>query len=254
MILFLVHLLLQPSLAQIQIPKNMNSGDRQTLLQILGYGSMSKVLGDPYPLGGYTGLEVSIMQDVIPTSRVQSLGNQTATRQTDLSYTSLVFGKGLYNDFDLQVQFLPPRQNEEVTGWGGQLRWGFFEAARRPITLTAVAHGNSMNFQNLLTTNTQGLDLVAAYNVDDLTIYTGFGIARVQGVFLGGIANLTDQTEPTAGTDPTTGQVYRQTLQESLSDTHLIAGVNFRLEQLFIAFQIDRVVQTTFSSKLGFRF
>lgn len=230
----------------------MSAPDRQSLLQVLGFGSVFKVLSDPYPLGGYSGLEVGLTQEVIATTKIESLGNR-APRQNDLALTSLSLSKGLYNNLDVGIQVVLPRQTEEVSGWGAMFRMGVFESGVRPLNVSVLLHGNSVNFQDRLLTNTQGLLTLAAYNVEELTLYTGFGFVRSQGNFLGGVNGLTDEVESLAGTD-SSGRAFRKTMKESLSDNHLIAGAHFKMDRFFVALQIDRIVQTSFGIKMGLRY
>ena len=224
--------------ARLSIPNNMTSTDRQTALEALGYGSGTKLLGDPYPLGGYSGVELGITSEIIPTSDISRLGSK-ATQQTETSYSVLTLGKGLYNNVDGFIQFGLSGTAENISNYGGQLRWGFYQAEYVPAFLSLVLSGSTTNFQNLIITNNQALDLVTGINVDDVTLYLGTGQMRVQGTFVGGASGITDTSE---------------TLRESISGNHFLAGVNLKFSKVFLAMQIDRYTQANYSAKLGFRF
>lgn len=239
--------------AQVGFPRNMNSADRQTLLQILGFGTASKIVGDPYPLGGYSGWTVGLSQDVLSTGEISQLGLSNVNRQTDMSLVSIFLGKGLYNDFDLFLNFIPPGQIEEISGFGGQIRWGVFQADYLPLHGALVAHSNAVNFQNLVSTSTQGIDSVWGFHLDDVTFFFGGGYIRTQGLFLGGTARLTDVLDP-SGQVGVDGQVLTETLKENIGGFRTLAGINFKLGSSFLNLQLERVYQTTLTAQLGVRY
>lgn len=224
--------------AKLQIPKNMNSEDRRTVLEILGYGSSTKILGDPYPLGGYSGVELSVSQQIIPTMDVAKLGN-TASQQNETSYLELTLGKGLYYNFDLFITFAPAQQGEEVSSYGGALRWGFFEAEYLPITLSAEVGANSTSFQNTINVSAQTMDLIASFNVQDVILYFGGGTVRASGTFMGGSTGVTDS-----------GNVESDTV----STGRVMTGLAVRVSSFFGAIELSRATQPTYALKIGARF
>lgn len=225
------------SFAVLQFPTNLSEADRISILETLGLGSSYKQLGDPYPLGGYSGVEVGISTEIISTGDIAKLGAKSVS-QAETSYYLLSLGKGLYNNFDIFVQFAPPGQTEKVSYFGGQLRWGFYQAEYLPMHLSLSAHANSLNLQNLVITSTQGLDLNCGFTVDDLTLYLGTGFLLSQGTFLGG----------------TGGIVTGATVQESIREGHVMAGTAFKFSKVFLALQLDHYTQSVYSAKIGLRF
>jgi hypothetical protein len=226
------------SLAKLSIPTGMTSADRVVALEALGYGTTSKLLGDPYPLGGYSGVEIGITTEVISTADLARLGTKT-TQQSETSYSAMTLGKGLYQNVDGFLQFSLSGNSENISNFGGQVRWGFFQAEYIPAFLSLVLSGGSTNFQNLIITNNQGLDLVLGVNVDDVTLYLGVGQVRTQGTFVGGTSGITD-----TGT----------TMKESVVGSHYLAGINLKFSKVFVAMEIDRYTQSNYSAKLGVRF
>ena len=99
--------------------------------------------------------------------------------------------------------------------------------------------GRTFNQEGIFHPFTQGADLVAGFTVEDLTLYMGIGTVRAIGSFIGGTNGVTD-----------TGQ----TMSEDMSQLHYLAGVNLRFAKVFLAMQLDRVAQSTYSAKLGVRF
>ena len=224
--------------ASSTLPANLNASDRATALGILGFGSASKLLSSPYPMGGYSGVELGFSSEYIPMADVATLGAKTNNR-SDLNYFNLTVGKGLYYNIDLLVQFIPMPQDESVSGYGAQLRWGFFEASFMPATLSFVINGSSTNFNNVLGTETTGADLVGAVSMRDVSLFVGIGQARTFGTFIGGTGGVTDSGN-SEGAD--------------VSSAHTVFGVSVKMSQVFLAMEVDRYVQSTYAGKLGVRF
>jgi hypothetical protein len=83
------------------------------------------------------------------------------------------------------------------------------------------------------------MQCITDYDVDDVTLYLGAGQIRAQGTFVGGASGITD-----------TGD----TMKESVSSGHYLAGINLKFAKVFLAMQIDRYTQSNYSAKLGVRF
>lgn len=226
--------------ATLEIPRNLSEQDRTKATEILGLSSATKLLSNPFPLGGFSGVEVGYSTEIIPTVELSRLGSKTSS-QGETSYQMVTLGKGLYNNIDLFVQFAPETQGESIWGFGGQLRWGIFQAEYLPAYLTLVASANSTSFQNKINVVSQGTDLVAGFNVEDVTLYTGMGLVRAIGTFIGG--------GPSVGVTDT-----GNTAQSDVSVPHYMAGVNLKISKAFLAMEIDRYTQATYSAKLGIRY
>ncbi|RYZ90109.1 MAG: hypothetical protein EOP06_08325 [Proteobacteria bacterium] len=220
------------------IPSGLTRSDREAAISALGFGSASKLLSSPYPLGGYSGVELSVSSESIPMGDVSALGAKTNSR-SDLSYLNFTLGKGLYNEVDILFHFIPMPQDQAVTGYGGQLRWSFYQARFMPANLSILAHASSINFYNVLSAETTGADLIASVNMQDLSLFFGLGQARSVGYFIGGTGGITD-----TGTAEST-DAY---------STHTLFGISIRFSSLFLAMQVDRYVQSTYSGKIGLRF
>jgi hypothetical protein len=226
------------ALARLELPVNLNQLERQKDVEILGFSSVTKVLGNPYPLGGYSGIEMGYVMEVISTADLAALGNKTST-QGEASFSSISLSKGLFNNLDVGVQFSPFAQEESVNEFGGYLRWGFYQASFLPIHLSVSTSANNINFQNKVNMMTQAGDLIAGFTVEDLTLYMGMGTVRSIGTFIGGANGVTAEGS---------------TMSEDVVSNHYLAGVNLKFSKMFLAMQLDRVSQATYSAKLGVRF
>jgi hypothetical protein len=225
--------------AGLELPKNLSQGDRVTALQILGFGTSSKLLTDPYPLGGYAGFEAGFSLENVPTDEIGRLGTGLKPPQQDVTLPKLTVGKGLYNNIDIFAQFTPYSRADEVAQYGGIVRWNFYQASSLPLSVSALAHVNNANISNEMTTNVYGLDLVGGINVENLSLFAGMGLAEGSATFIGGSASVTDSK-----------------LQESefVSGVHTFAGADIHFSNVFVALEIDRYLVPVFCGKLGVRF
>lgn len=216
----------------------MSSADRRIALDILGSGTTVKTLGDPYPLGGYSGYELGVSVEQLDTTDISKLGNQAA-KQEHLRYWMLTLGKGLYYNLDFYLQFAPTGQSEQFSSFGGAIRWGFHELQNYPISFSMQIAGTSSSYQNLINTSTQTLSLIATYNMVDASIYGSMGFVRASGLFIGGASGITDTNE---------------TQSESTTANHYAVGLSYRFQKMFVAGEFDYTGTNVFSAKVGMRY
>ncbi len=239
LILFCALLFAAPSTwAATELPRSLSPSDQRRALEILGFGTSSKILDNPYPLGGYSGVEIGLSSEYIPIDDLAALGS-TSNDKGEMSFYTLMIGKGLYYNVDIHFYFTPTVQNDDVSSFGGQFRWGFYEASFFPITFTTIAYAGGANFSNLINVATTGVDLVASVNIKNVALYFGGGRVRAIGRFIGGADGITDDNE---------------THEQDLFENHTVFGVNVNVQKFFVAFEIDRYVDSVYSGKLGVRF
>ena len=231
-------LIISTAHAALILPQGLNKNDRQTVLEVLGFGTATKILSSPYPLGGYPGLEFGIAYEIIPVSDLASLGTKTKA-QNEFEFPRFSFGKGLYNNIDIFIHFIPVTDSTGSSNYGGHLRWIFHHATWVPATVSLIVHGNSATLQDRFATKTFGADFVSGIYVDNQTFYVGLGIAKADAIFIGGPDGITD-----------TGH----TLTEEAQKFHTIIGASVRLNKYFLSFQMDRYVQPNYGLKLGYRY
>lgn len=236
----LLVLILSPltALGALPIPQGMDHQDRQNAVEILGFGTGYKVLGDPYPLGGYSGYELGVSYEFLNTEEISRLGNG-AQEQVTTSYLVLSLSKGLFYGIDFSFQFSPLGQSERYSGFGGALRWGFAEMASQPVHFSLQASANSASFQERINTTTQSLDLLSGYTSEMWTLYGGIGLIRTSGVFIGGPQGVTED---------------QNTATEFVSAIQYFGGLSVNLWDYFLALQANHITQDNYSVKLGARF
>jgi hypothetical protein len=225
--------------ARIRVPSNLSESEREEALKILGFGTSGKILSDPYPLGGYAGFEFGISVESLPTGDLGSLGSGLSDPQPDVLLSKFSLGKGLYNNVDLFLQFSPYTQQDEISQFGGIVRWGFYQAAFLPLNASLSLSANSANIGNQIIARSYSFDLIGGINVENVALFAGVGFVEASGTFLGGSQGITD-----------TG------LQETeiATSSHTVVGATARFSNLFLSVQIDRHVQPSFSGKIGVRF
>ncbi len=229
--------------AELLLPRALKAEERRPAVEILGGGSQLKFAGDPYPLGGYLGIDVGITRDSVGVRDLGKLGSLAAvpeaSEQGDVGLWSLTLGKGLYYDVDVFVHFMPFGQGEQVSGFGGGARWLFHEMDRYPIFFSLQGGANSTSFQNLINFSNQSIDLLASYIRGDLSVYLGSGFMRSTGIFHGGAGGVTASGE---------------TEIESLSSGRMLGGISYRWDKFYVAGQLDRAFAGNYTVKAGYRF
>lgn len=235
---FIIFLIGELCLGAISLPRSLNSRERERTLELLGFGSAPKILDNPYPLGGYSGIEIGLSTEFIPMEDIATLGTTTQDRGT-FNYFSLSFAKGLYYNIDLHVNFTPSLQDKGLEAFGGQVRWGFYELSFFPLSFSAIIYGSGANFSNLININTLGAAVIGSVNLDNVALYFGNGRVRTIGKFIGGDNGITDD---------------KNTDVKDLMNSSTILGINIDFSKVFVAFEVDRYSDSFYSGKLGYRF
>ncbi|MCB9024975.1 MAG: hypothetical protein H6625_01550 [Bdellovibrionaceae bacterium] len=237
--IFLVVFFLSLTLRAIELPKGLNHIEREKIVTELGIPTSSKFLSNPYPLGGYVGLEVGISYQVIKTDEISLLGLQAPNNERSLSLVELTFGKGLYNNVDVFFHFAPFDQHEKVNTYGGMLKWGFYEAKFLPINFSLLVLGSVFHISDSFVHQTVGVEIMTGVNVDNLALYFGLGQLQGEGQFMGGSDGVVDD---------------QLTTKETGKISHIFIGLNFDFSNFFISAQLDRYIEPIFSAKFGLRF
>ena len=222
----------------LEIPTQLTTDDQARVLEIVGLGSTSKFLSNAYPLGGYHGLEVSLSFEAIDTSEISNLGNLTNDKST-LYYPSITVGKGIYNDSDIFVHFMPPSKTQEIAKFGASFRWGFYQALFLPLNFSLVAHADMSNIKNKITTKNLGADLLMGMTLSQFSFFLGGGWVNSSGSFIGGASGVTASNN-------------KET--QKVESSHFMLGSTYNFEPLFIGFSIDRYTEAVYSIKTGFLF
>lgn len=241
---FLVHILLFfLSLVYCSFAFSLNFPNRaltynelSSVLSLLGPGTAPRLLSVPYPLGGFQGLEVSLSRHYVPTKELKNLG---ADEQDEFSYPLLTMAKGLFYNVDFSASFVPFAQRSDFLHFSSELRWMFYEAPELPFFLSGLVNLGTSTFNNMVSVQNWGVDVVGAVILNPFSFYLGLGQLTSRGLFMGFSNGLT-QSE----------------LNESLvvSNIHQFFGVDVRYGSFFTALQLDRYQQDFYSVKLGYRF
>jgi hypothetical protein len=246
------------SALSFEIPKQLSAEDRSEIVRTMGLSSSTKLLSNPYPLGGYSGLEVGYSVEFINVRDVQRLGcnpgtagctNTNRTTESEWRFSRLSIGKGLYNDIDAFFQFIPPTGGVKVSDYGGAIRWSFYQAQFLPINISLIGHANQLNFNNDFINRNVGAEIIAGVNVDNFALYFGGGMLRATGTFIGG--NVENGT--VSPSDPDLNG-STNTTSVTVTGTHTVVGFCLHHDNLFAAAQVDRYEDAVYSLKVGVRF
>ncbi|MGE0763304.1 MAG: hypothetical protein AB7N80_08500 [Bdellovibrionales bacterium] len=232
----------------VTIPKQLSKEDRVAVVKMLGLTTSTKLLTNPFPLGGYSGFEVGLSLELIDIKELNQLGAGTPDGDQELRYARLTVGKGLYNNLDLFLHAAPMTAGSEMTSFGGAVRYSFYEARFLPVNMALLMHADHININNDFESTALGADLVAGIYVNQFSLYFGVGQLRATGTFIGGnnTNGTVDPSDPQLGTS--------NTVSHTVTQTHNYLGLTIHFEDLFAAAQIDRYPDTTYSARVGLRF
>lgn len=223
----------------VNIPANLTQSDLSEVVQILGFGTSSKFLSNPFPLGGYSGFEVGLATEFINTTDLSRLGAGTS-RQSSFQYNRISLGKGLYNNLDIFVDFIPFSSSNEISEYGGMVKWNFYQGRFLPFSLSALGQMSTINIQDSFINEVIGWSLLGGINLTNFALYFGAGSQNARSVFA---PNILEASLTTQGT-------YTMRSRQN----HSFIGIHIDIAAFFIAAQIDRHEQPVYSAKLGLRF
>lgn len=218
-----------------EIPK-LNRQDLVPAIQILGFGTADRYLSNPFPLGGYTGIEIGYSYEVIDVQDLAFLGTGTVDQKDDLAFSRLTLAKGLFNDIDASIHFTPFSQSVRISEYGAGMKWNFYQAKFVPFSISALVNYSSVTIEDVYANESLGLDLMGGINVDSFALYFGGGQIDARSNFAPAILNYSATSA-----------------KESARSTHSFVGIHFEISSFFVAAQIDRYVDPVYSIKLGYR-
>lgn len=233
--------------AAVTVPRQLDRNDRIEALEILGFGTAGKVLSNPYPLGGYYGIEMALSFEAVDVRGLSELGDLSGAQaepQDELVYPTLSFGKGIYGNIDVFFHFIPFIERISLSKFGGLLRWGFFQSNRWPVNLSAVLQAGSSNIDNKIITTSYGYAVVGSFQLWDFSLFAGAGRTQVKGRFMGDSEGANDSGITDSGL----------TEQEESGEAHTFFGVSYQPEPIFFTFEVDRIADTSYGLRMGFRF
>ena len=237
------------------LPK-FDRADLTEATQTLGFGTSNRFLSNPFPLGGYSGLEVGYTYESIDIEDLYFLSSNTTTDEDTLNFSRLVFGKGLFGDVDLFLNFTPFSRDPSINEYGASLKWNFYQAKFIPFSLSLLGSFNTINIQDDYTNETLGADLIGGINVENFAIYFGGGLITASSSFAKNILNYCTAVNTPTGCDDSFGTIGASdplTVKKREKDSHSFVGFQFNFSSFFISAQIDRYTNPVYSLKIGYR-
>lgn len=249
--------------AAFQIPHGLGESDRHEIIRTLGLNSATKLLDNPYPLGGYSGFEIGLSAEFIDIRDIRRLGcvpgatgcaNKSYSDESAWNYSRLTLGKGVYQNVDVFFHFIPPLGSGHASDYGAALRWSFYQAEFLPINISAVGHFDQLNYSDAFINRNVGADLIVGVSVDNFALFFGGGTIQATGTFIG--TNGADCESCTVVDPPPQETLDSQshTVTNTVIATHTVVGLSVHFENLFAAAEVDRYQDAVYSLKVGLRF
>ncbi len=234
----------------VELPTDLNEAERQEMVRILGISTHTKLLTNPFAMGGYSGFEFGLSYDIINTKDLNNLKPNPAVDdyQNQILIPQISIGKGLYHNFDLHFHFTPFLQESGITQYGGLMKWSFYQATFIPLSMSFVGHMSQININGSYSNVTTGLDLLVGLNVENVAVYFGGGQLQAESRFQSG-------TGVQAIVDPTDSEVNNENLvYETTRETYTFAGMTINIGEAFLALQLSKHKDPSYAAKLGMRF
>lgn len=219
-------------------PNNLDKNNRQTILDYFAPSASANILGAPYPLGGYSGLEVGLSYHQLPSSLLSHLNTSPPSTDKDSFYPLLTVGKGFYLNTDVLVSLSPFVGLSALSHFSFQVRHEIWRSPSNIFRITGLAYGGSANLKDQLNLQTEGLDFIATATVKKASFYFGWGTYVASGLFLGGINGMTDS-------------LINE--KETKVGSRQILGFEWPIDNYFIAAEVNRMNLPYYSIKLGAR-
>lgn len=245
------------------IPKGLKESDRQQIVRTLGTNISTKMLANPYPLGGYSGIEIGMSAEVVDIRDLRRVGcapgspgctNTSYSDESEWRFSRFTIGKGLYEDVDVFFHFILPSGGTNVNDYGAAVRWSVYQARFLPINISVIGHFDQLNYRNTFTNRNLGGELMVGVNVDNFALYFGGGTIQSAGTFIGKDLSGTCNTDCTV--DPNDGKLDQasRTVTDKVISTHTVVGLSLHYDNLFAAAEVDRYQDAVYSAKVGMRF
>jgi len=188
-----------------------------------------------YPLGGYSGLRISLSYRHISNAQLRNFSFETQN-VSDLSLVEIGLSKGLYSNIDFFLSVTPFIGRANISSFLGGIRWSFFELEERPINFVMAISGRSTNWNNQVTFLNQTFDLIGQYNGSKFFGYIGIGSSFVRSQFIGGAKGVT-----LSGSNTT----YEK------SRGHPLLGAGWQSETVSFALEATYFVEATTTLKVS---
>ena len=197
----------------------LHTEDLQEVADIVFPQVVSKINSDPYPLGGFSGVEVGISREQNsqkPVEQAERIGPKTV----------ITLGKGMYYHIDGYLSFSPGESSQ----FGGLLRWSFYQNPRLPLLLSIQGYGGAGSITDDIFAQTYGANLMATLYQKYFSIYTGIGPSRGVVRFFGGDSGSTET---------------KDTYVKTVASSQFILGASFYIDKISVGAQVDSFKETS---------
>lgn len=224
--------------AAINLPKTLNSENRKQVIKDIGFSTVTHFSSGGYLLGGYSGFEIFSELNLVPLSKLNSLGLEDK-KSTDQYVNKIGFGKGLFHDIDFFIGFSPFFFQNDFSIYFGSVKYTFYKNESLPIHIGIYLHFNAVNINNLYNFNNTGYDFYTQYYQNRWSYFFGFGQVRSIGTFVGGASGVT---------------IEGDTAREDLTQNRTFLGLSYKLENVLISGGVEKFYDNNFTLRIGYHF
>jgi hypothetical protein len=221
--------------AKYDLPRNLDILGQEAMAKSLGFGSGLKMNADPIPLGGYEGFQITLSRDYIDVGALKRRGIDGG-QGSYVASNSLMFGKGIFYDFDAFFQMTTP-QNEELSSYGSVIRGKLYSLDSWSLVFGGLVHGSFSQLSNLFGSSVFGYDFYMFSEISKFVLFFGAGQARGIHRFIGGASGLTGED---------------QDLQVDLLATHIWGGISYHHERWIFSGLTEVYFEPIYSLKIGY--
>jgi hypothetical protein len=181
--LLLLALLIAHHAMAVSLPGSLSSGDIDQIVQLIGEGSVTKILRSAEPMKEFfPGIKLGVEFNLVVPENMQTFGDGTGSIPGFIPQPRFYLAKSLPWNFEIIFSFFPTQLANTIATWGGILKWTFYDEQRTFLSAAAYVGYTSIQAFN---SNYKGSDIeVGVYASKDYVRfkpYAGLGLLFAHG-------------------------------------------------------------------------
>lgn len=131
------------------LSKGITAAEFERLVEILGYGSVTRVMRSAEAYPSFPGFKLGVEIAVTPTRGINEMGDQTGTLPGVILAPRVFMAKGLFSDMELIFSFFSNKFMDTLISVGSLLKYTFY-SERTSFVSAAIFGGytSSSGFEN----------------------------------------------------------------------------------------------------------
>ncbi|MFK8138299.1 MAG: hypothetical protein AB8E15_08070 [Bdellovibrionales bacterium] len=228
-----------------QFSGNLSGDDFKEIIKSLVSGASMKSVSNPYPLGGYTGLQLGMQIENLNTKGLGDLGDATGDNN-DINLNVITVGKGLYNNVDIFLAMSPFSSSKGTSLYGGSIRWAFFESEDLPISASITAHSVNVNYDSTVIGESSGIRASIGLSFESSSVYFSAGSLSSKAKFVGGIGAVSSSSSGVTASD------FEE--REELAEFETSFGGVWEFGSYYTGLELKKTSVSTYTGSIGLRF